>query len=64
MKWLAGIIVLILIVVSEKFRKFAGFFVLVCVIGGLLFWQYQEYEKNKSRNRIFTFRVSSKKCFI
>ncbi|MEQ1777360.1 MAG: hypothetical protein ABL863_02315, partial [Nitrosomonas sp.] len=52
MKWLAGIIVLILIVVSEKFRKFAGFFVLVCVIGGLLFWQYQEYEKNKSRNRI------------
>ncbi|MDO8333672.1 MAG: hypothetical protein Q7T35_03255 [Nitrosomonas sp.] len=52
MKWLAGIIVLILIVVSEKFRKFAGFLALVCVVGGLLFWQYHEYEKNKSRNRI------------
>ncbi len=52
MKWLAGIIILILLVVSEKFRKFAGVFVLVCAVGGLLFWQYQEFEKNKSRNRI------------
>ena len=52
MKWLAGIIILILLVVSEKFRKFVGVFVLVCAVGGLLFWQYQEFEKNKSRNRI------------
>jgi len=52
MKWLSGIIVLILLVVSVRFRKFAGVFVLVCAAGGLLFWQYQEYEKNKSRNRI------------
>ena len=52
MKWLAVIIVLILLVVSARFRKFAGIFVLVCIVGGLLFWQYQEYEKNKSRNRI------------
>lgn len=52
MKWLAGIIILILLLVSAGFRKFAGIFVLICVVGGLLFWQYQEYEKNKSRNRI------------
>lgn len=52
MKWFAGIIILILLLVSAGFRKFAGIFVLVCVVGGLLFWQYQEYEKNKSRNRI------------
>lgn len=52
MKWVAGIIVLILLVVSVRFRKFVGFFVLVCAVGGLLFWQYQEYEKNQSRNRI------------
>ena len=52
MKWLAGVIILILLVVSERFRKFAGVFILICVVGGLLFWQYQEYEKNKPRNRI------------
>jgi hypothetical protein len=52
MKWLAGIIILILLVVSAKFRKFAGLFILVCAVGVLLFWQYQEYEKYKPRNRI------------
>ena len=52
MKWLAGIIIVILLLVSAGFRKFAGIFVLICVVGGLLFWQYQEYEKNKLRNRI------------
>ena len=52
MKWLAGIIILILLLVSARFRKFAWFFVLICVGIGLLFWQYQEYEENKSKNRI------------
>ena len=52
MKWLVGIIILILLVVSARFRKFAWFFVLICVAGGLLFWQYQEYDENKSKNRI------------
>lgn len=52
MKWFLGIIILILLVVSVRFRKFAGFFVLIWISGAFLFWQYQDYEKNKSKNRI------------
>jgi hypothetical protein len=52
MKWLAIIIALVLLIISARFRKFTGILVVVCGIGGLLFWQYQEYEKNESRNRI------------
>lgn len=52
MKWLFGIIVLIMLVVSARFRKFAGFLVLICIVVGSLLWGYQEYEKNKPKNRI------------
>ncbi|SFF28115.1 hypothetical protein [Nitrosomonas sp. Nm166] len=52
MKLLLGIIILILLALSARFRKFAGFFVLICVVGGFLFWQYQEYEKKQSKSRI------------
>ncbi len=52
MKWLALIIVLILLIVSVRFRKLAVMLVLAGGVVGLLFWQYQDYEQNKSRNRI------------
>ena len=52
MKWLAGIMILILLIVSVRFRKLAGSLVLLGLVVGLLIWQYQEYEKNKSKNRI------------
>ncbi len=58
MKWLFGIIVLILLVVSARFRKFAGFVVLICIVGGALLWGYQEYEKNKSKSRISASEVT------
>ena len=52
MKWLVGIIILILLIVSVRFRKLAGSLVLLGIVVGLLLWQYQEHEKNKSKNRI------------
>ena len=52
MKWLAVIVILILFVVSAGFRKFAGILVLTCAIGGILIWQYQEYEESQSRKMI------------
>ncbi len=52
MKWLAIIIILILLAVSAGFRKFAGILILIFAVGGLLIWQYQEYEANQSRTKI------------
>ena len=52
MKWLAIIVILILLVVSAGFRKFAGILVLICLVGGVLIWQYQEYEESQSRKMI------------
>jgi hypothetical protein len=52
MKWLAIIVILILLVVSAGFRKFAGILVLICLVGGVLIWQYQEYGENQSRKKI------------
>ncbi len=52
MKWLAIIILLVLLAVSAGFRKFAGILILICAVGGLIIWQYQIYEKNQTRNNI------------
>lgn len=52
MAWVIGIIILILLVASAGFRKFAGGLILVVAVGGLLFWQYQENEEKKSKNRV------------
>ena len=52
MAWVAGIIILILLVVSAGFRKFAGILILVTAVGGFLFWQYQEDEEKNSKTRI------------
>ena len=52
MKWLVVIVILILLALSAGFRKFAGILVLTCAIGGILIWQYQEYEENQSRKMI------------
>jgi hypothetical protein len=52
MKWLLIIVFLVLLAVSAGFRKLAGALVLLCVIGGLLIWQYQVYEENYSRKNI------------
>jgi len=54
MAWIVGIVIIILLVVSAGFRKFAGVLILVCAIGGFLFWQYQENEEKQSKNRIPT----------
>ncbi len=52
MKWLLIIVFLVLLAVSAGFRKLAGALVLLCVIGGLLIWQYQVYKENYSRKNI------------
>ncbi|SFP84525.1 hypothetical protein SAMN05216419_102411 [Nitrosomonas cryotolerans] len=52
MKWLAGMIFLILLAVSARFRKFTGMVILVGMASAFLFWQYQEYEKMQSKERI------------
>jgi len=44
--------ILILLVVSARFRKFAGILILVCAVGGFLYWQYQENEEKQSKKRI------------
>ena len=50
MVWIIGPVVLILLVVSAGFRKFAGIFVLIAVIGGVIYWQYQEkYQENEEK---------------
>ena len=50
MVWIIGLVVLILLVVSAGFRKFAGIFVLIAVIGGVIYWQYQEkYQENEEK---------------
>lgn len=51
-KWIFGIAVLALIIVSPRFRKFALIFLLIASIIGVALWQYQEYERNKSKNSI------------
>ena len=51
-KWIFGIAVLALIIVSPRFRKFALIFLLIVSIIGVALWQYQEYERNKSKNSI------------
>jgi hypothetical protein len=52
MAWIVGIVILILLVVSAGFRKFAGVLVLICVVSGLLYWLYQENEEAESKKRI------------
>ena len=52
MAWIVGVVVLILLVVSAGFRMFAVVFVLILVVGGFIFWQYQEYEERESKGRI------------
>lgn len=52
MKWLVGIVILILLAVSAGFRKFAGMLVLTGVVGSFLIWQYQGYEGNQSKKKI------------
>lgn len=52
MKWFLGILILILIVVSARFRKFAITLALVGITIGLLAWQYQEYGKSRVKDRI------------
>ncbi len=64
MKWLAIIIVLILLMVSVRFRKLAVILVLVGALVGLLIWQFQDYEENKSRNRILPSELILKNVLI
>ncbi len=52
MKWLFGIVIIILLVVSVRFRTLAGYFVVIFIVGGSLFWGFQEYENTKSRSKI------------
>lgn len=52
MKWLAVMVILILLAVSAGFRKFAGILIVASAIGGVLIWQYQEYDENQSRKLI------------
>lgn len=52
MWWVVGVVILILLVVSAGFRKFAGILIIVCVAGGFIFWQYQENEEKQSLKRI------------
>lgn len=52
MAWVFGIVIVILLVVSAGFRKFAGVLILVCAVGGFLYWQYQENEERESKRRI------------
>ncbi len=52
MKWFLGILLLVLIIVSARFRKFAAVVVLVGITVGLLVWQYQEYAKNTIKSNI------------
>lgn len=51
-KWLVGIAILSLVVVSPRFRKFAVVFVVIASVIGVALWQYQEYERNKSKSSI------------
>lgn len=52
MKWFAIVSVLILLIVSVRFRKFALSLVMLLVFCGLMVWIYQEYETHQVRNRI------------
>jgi len=52
MAWLAAIVVLVLLVVSAGFRKFAGVALALCVLVGLYFYFQNEQEKSESVSRI------------
>lgn len=52
MKWFAIVSVLILLIVSVRFRKFALSVALLLGLCGLIIWGYQEYEAHQVRNRI------------
>jgi len=62
MVWIIGLVVLILLVVSAGFRKFAGIFVLIAVIGGVIYWQYQENEEKQRDAVTVTVRYDTKSC--
>lgn len=51
-KWILVITILALIVLSSRFRRFAVIFILIASILGISLWQYQEYERNKSKSSI------------
>ncbi len=52
MAWLAGIVVLILLVVFPGFRKFAGGLVVLAVVVGGFFYLQNEREESRSLSRI------------
>lgn len=52
MVWVAGIVILILLIISAKFRKFFGVLVLASATGGFLYWQYEKHEEEQSKSRI------------
>lgn len=52
MKWFAIVSVLILLIVSVRFRKFALSVAMLLIFCGLMVWVYQEYETHQVRNRI------------
>lgn len=64
MAWIVGIVILILLVVSAGFRKFAGVIVLICAVGGLLYWLYQENEEAESKKRISTSDLKFEGVFL
>lgn len=52
MKLFAIVSVLILLIVSVRFRQFAHSVAMLLVFCGLMVWVYQEYETHQIRNRI------------
>ena len=52
MKLFAIVSVLILLIVSVRFRQFALSVAMLLVFCGLMVWVYQEYETHQIRNRI------------
>jgi len=52
MTWIIAILVLLLLVVSAGFRKFALGLVVLAVAGGTIFYLYNEQERDRSLTRI------------
>jgi hypothetical protein len=52
MKWFAIVSVIILLIVSVRFRKFALSVAMILAFSGLMVWLYQEYEIHQVRNKI------------
>ena len=52
MAWIIGIVILILLVISSGFRKFAGMLVLVAGVGGFIYYQIEQNEEKNSLKRV------------